>query len=182
MVYCVICGRPCEEGIDACPDCGNRLGLAADGGGRGVIRVHSIAQEYWYIRRQQCECGGRYERVWQALMVDDVDRLGVRCKLCGSMREYDFDISARQDCMMKLLELMGREGEWSSFMSRGEVVRAFSPPMELAVKLISELADNRDELALDYLADVIAHAREKPKNQAADEAPSNPDDVTEPTR
>jgi putative nucleotidyltransferase with HDIG domain len=146
--------------MEACPDCGNRLDLAADGGERGVIRTHCIAQEYWYIRRQQCECGGRYESLMHARMVGCVSRHSVRCKCCGGTTEYDFDTSTYD-----VASFMEGMLKWSNVIGNAEAGRAFGPPMELASKLVSELADNGDELALDYLADVIAHARETATDQ-----------------
>jgi len=32
VAFCVICGRPCREEMEVCPDCGNRVDLSAGGG------------------------------------------------------------------------------------------------------------------------------------------------------
>ena len=133
---------------------------------REIIKVHCTAQEYWYIHRQHCECGGHYGKIMQALTRGPsgyVDRVTVRCKQCGGTNEYDFDVSTcgGPDYITRLTK---KYEECSSVLSQTEIMRAFGPPMEAALGLASELADSGDELALDYLADAIAHAQSKLKD------------------
>jgi len=62
----------------------------------GAIKVWCVDQEYWYIRRLRCECGGTFERTKQTLLRGpdgDADLLETMCKKCGSQRDILFDIS-----------------------------------------------------------------------------------------
>ena len=66
--------------------------LAAD-----AIKVRSIPEEYAYLAKLRCNCGGRYDGETQALLeVHGVmyDRLDVRCVKCGDGRSLLFDISS----------------------------------------------------------------------------------------
>jgi len=125
-----------------------------------VIKVHSVDQEYWYIRTQRCKCGGELE-VWnQALLSSQdlqFDVLDTRCKHCGHETSYKFDITnfapraITQQSMEKIAMGIPAEKVWSFI----EI------PMEKAVKFIFDLAQAQDKLALDYLEGAIKHAREK---------------------
>lgn len=57
-----------------------------------------------------------------------------------------------------------RSGAWWRAKARN-TSKSRSRPMEAALRLISELAEDGDELGLDYLADAIVHAREKARKQ-----------------
>ena len=60
-------------------------------------KVHCHSQEYWYLRKQKCECGSEFELVNQALAKRNqtfVDVHRAQCKQCGTFREFIFDISS----------------------------------------------------------------------------------------
>lgn len=106
------------------------------------IRVHSVRQESWYLRRFRCECGGNFELGRQALRPGPVDDVQVRCTLCGSTRQFKSDIS----------EFFGKQ--W-------EIARTTVPRIDVTVEYIRELADSRDSLALEYLEEAIKFLRKK---------------------
>ncbi len=65
--------------------------------GKKPIIVDSVAQEYAYIRRQRCPCGGRWRPVSQSLLEkgeDHFDLIKTRCENCGLEAEFLFDISS----------------------------------------------------------------------------------------
>jgi hypothetical protein len=62
-----------------------------------LVKVHDVAQEYWYIDRIPCSCGGSFRKEMQMLQDlrgTPIDRLVSNCDKCGSVREFLFDISA----------------------------------------------------------------------------------------
>ena len=91
-----------------------------------LIKVHDISQEYWFMRRTACSCGGRLEKTAQMLQVHEgipVDRVMARCDACGEMREHLFDISIVRQCstdMMhtaeitrsSLMQILGKRCYW----------------------------------------------------------------------
>ena len=62
-----------------------------------AIEVGSVAEEYLFLHRQRCACGGRFRPLQQMLIQKPggraYDRLRVRCILCGAEREYLFDVA-----------------------------------------------------------------------------------------
>jgi len=148
-----------------------------------ALKVHCIDQEYWYVRRQRCACGGELEQVTQALRngpTGEVDALTVQCKHCGAVTEYEFDISTCGGAAY-ITRVMERIRQCSKVMSTEEAVRALGPPMESALRLISDLAQQGDVLGLDYLSDAIAHARERMTvhiGTQETEAPNHASEVT----
>lgn len=60
--------------------------------------VNSIREEYEYIATQKCECGGAWQRVRQALVMDPEsvphDQITVQCEQCSKPQEYWFNISS----------------------------------------------------------------------------------------
>ena len=136
-----------------------------------IVKVHSINQEYWYMNRQKCDCGGRFEKLSQAIessSTGDVDVIDVRCKDCSQARKYVFDIS---NCAGPLFDMnmMEKIEECAEVMSPDDVARAFGPPMASALRLISELAQTGDRLGLQYLSDLIAHAMNRVMADAGDQ-------------
>lgn len=125
-----------------------------------IVKVHSINQEYWYINRQKCDCGGRFEKLGQAFesrSTGDVDVVDVQCKDCSQAKKYVFDISSCAGPQFDM-SMTERIEEYAEVMSPEDVVRAFGPPMASTLRLITELAQTGDTLGLHYLSDVIAHA------------------------
>jgi hypothetical protein len=62
-----------------------------------AIKVGSVGEEYAFIQRQRCSCGGAYKPDAQAVVeVGSLhyDKLDVSCKQCGSRRSHMFDINA----------------------------------------------------------------------------------------
>jgi hypothetical protein len=62
-----------------------------------AIAVNSVAEEYYYWRRQKCACGGRYRLRYQLLRQQGeqhFDELHVRCNQCGAERDFVFDITS----------------------------------------------------------------------------------------
>ena len=59
-----------------------------------IIRVNNIAEEYAYVSKQRCKCGGAFEVLGQALLVDPpCDVLNVQCEECLKEKKFLFDIS-----------------------------------------------------------------------------------------
>jgi hypothetical protein len=62
-----------------------------------AIKVDSVAQEYLYVARQGCSCGGRLRPTGQALLEYKgrrYDLLKTQCQACGSHGEFLFDINS----------------------------------------------------------------------------------------
>lgn len=61
-----------------------------------AIQVESVAQEYGLIRRQRCDCGGRFRLTRQALLTHEnvrYDLIEVRCVACREARTFLFNVS-----------------------------------------------------------------------------------------
>lgn len=129
------------------------------------IKVLCIAQERWVIRRQKCPCGGDYdEEVEQALTRSDnggpVDEIKARCRVCGNLAAFRFDISAcaahLQPQWMKKLEA------YSKVMPEAEATRlVLVPEMERVLSFIEDCQREQNQMALEYLAETIAQAQQK---------------------
>ena len=101
------------------------------------IRVHSVPQEYWYLSRTPCDCGGKFEMVQQETGRSDrgpCDRLTVKCDDCGRGRVFVFDVS--------------------SFIGQGS-----ETPLTRIVEFVNWLSNDRDVLAIDYLQALLDTAR-----------------------
>jgi hypothetical protein len=62
-----------------------------------AIKVGSVAEEYAFLSRQRCACGGNYKKEVQALLENNglsYDRLDVSCSQCGKARSFLFDINS----------------------------------------------------------------------------------------
>lgn len=62
-----------------------------------VIKVGSLPEEYAYLAKQRCACGGTFTREAQALLEiggKKCDQLSVRCQKCGTEKRFLFDISS----------------------------------------------------------------------------------------
>ena len=79
-----------------------------------AVEVHSVPEEYRYIARQRCKCGGRYEAELQMLCEHEgrhYDIIQVRCLRCGAEKEFMFDI---EDYFRALEESLRRRGKSST--------------------------------------------------------------------
>lgn len=131
-----------------------------------LVAVHDVGQEYWYVDRHPCSCGGRYRMQMQILQDrggTPVDRLITECDKCGSSHEFLFDISAFHGLeitieTMRLLELVESETDEQIKM---KVLGLPGSPVAKAINTIHELGKVGDHLALDWLEDAIRHARAK---------------------
>ena len=66
---------------------------------KNTIVVNSVVEEYEYISKQHCKCGGCFERTAQAFFPVPVehDILTVKCMKCGFEMDFVFDISSFYD-------------------------------------------------------------------------------------
>ena len=136
-----------------------------------TIKVHSINQQHWYMSRLRCACGGKFEKLSQAIesgSEGDLDVIKVRCAGCNEAGSYVFDISSCAGPRFDM-GMAERIEEYAEVMSPEDVVRAFGPPMASTLRLISELAQTGDKLGLQYLSDVIAHATGRVMADAGDQ-------------
>ena len=63
-----------------------------------AIPVTEISEEYAYLVRQRCACGGRYQLDSQALVQRAgryLDVLTARCRLCDAHASWAFDVTKR---------------------------------------------------------------------------------------
>ena len=125
-----------------------------------LVRVHDVAQEYWYIEKTPCTCGGRFQLVNQQLSRlkgKSMDVMTMACRLCGKTREFRFDISSfhgddvtrHKAAITELAEQVDDE------TLKLRLVNAMEPPVVHAMQTIMDLADKGDQLALDWLLDAI---------------------------
>lgn len=128
-----------------------------------AVRVHGVSQEYWYIKRNPCTCGGQFETELQLLTDYDgkaADRLMTRCNRCGEAREFIFDISAfgpeMTVDMMRLWKLLEQVTDEET---RTKLLDGMGAPVAKAVGTILECGRTGDSLALDWLEDTIRYAR-----------------------
>lgn len=62
-----------------------------------AIKVSSVAQEYAYLAKQRCHCGGKFNRNTQALLEiggRHYDQLSISCAECGDEKQLLFDINS----------------------------------------------------------------------------------------
>ncbi len=62
-----------------------------------AIKVDSVAQEYLYVSRLGCSCGGQLRSTGQTLLEHKgrhYDLLKTRCQACGNHTEFLFYISS----------------------------------------------------------------------------------------
>jgi hypothetical protein len=130
-----------------------------------AVRVHCVAQEYWYIRRKRCDCGGRYVKDMHATLLDRKDVLRMRCEQCGELRDFVFDVSSflpEHPVKSKLL----LESELDA-ADREQILGALGNPMERAIEMMARLAEEGDSLALDYLTETVKDFKSKSTRRAA---------------
>ena len=130
-----------------------------------TIKVRSIDQERWFIRRQQCNCGGRFEEELQQALLGDqngqpVDRIIMKCGKCGAITIFNFDISS---CAPHLdHESMKRLDAYEKVMTTEEAIRlVLTPMMDRVLDFIKELQQTGDVDAIEFIAEAAAHALQK---------------------
>ena len=134
------------------------------------IKVGCVDQEYWYIRKQRCPCGGELKGTKQSLLdgpLGAADLLETTCVNCGQQREFLFDISG---FMGK--SLSSQKGELMQKCCQGMTVQEavtfvdqlYISPMAATIMYLMKIAKEKDRLALDYVSEAIEFA----KKQAAD--------------
>ncbi len=131
-----------------------------------AVRVHSVSQEYWYIKRHLCICGGHFEKEMQSLIQHDgkpSDRLITKCSDCGLRREFIFDISTfygDENFMdqLQLFKLLEQAQDIDERM-RAKLTAVLGSPVANAVNTILKCGKEDDHLALDWLESAIQYAR-----------------------
>ena len=140
-----------------------------------MIAMRSIAQEYWFIRHQRCECGSPYDRrmATQGLGERDsrpVDIFVILCGSCGRKREFVFDIAAffGRPNILSFKDLCKDEKAlWQMYIWH-------DLPMESTLNYFTELAESGDTLALDYLEDALRHFRSRRQRPEGEERSKTP--------
>jgi hypothetical protein len=128
-----------------------------------TIKVHCIGQERWFIRRQHCKCGSRFEEeLQQALMSGPsgpVDEITMRCRNCGASVAFQFDISS---CAAHLQPgWMKRVEAYSKVMPEEEATQlVVVPMMERVLGFIQELQRAGDTTALEFIGEAVARAQQ----------------------
>lgn len=134
-------------------------------------KAHSVSQEYWYLRKQKCECGSEFESIDQAITVRSqihVDVHRAQCKQCGTFREFVFDISSFHKPYQSFRELAQVEDVLKKAYPESEISMRMASPMEATLMYIEQLKEVGDIMALEYIADAAQHAiRNTSKGQTA---------------
>lgn len=136
-----------------------------------MVKVHCHSQEYWFVGRAQCRCGGKYDSggISQSLERRGstfVDVLSVPCRSCGAHRAFEFDISSfygKVDASSFQKLLSDQEQLWQMYIWH-------ELKMEALIKYLSDLADSGDKLAIAYVAEAVEHFLAKTRSaQTADQ-------------
>jgi hypothetical protein len=125
------------------------------------VRVYCVDQEYWYLRRSRCTCGGRFEKLLQVISEGPSgpqDVIEAACTSCGKARTFAFDISEFYGKATGII--MDAPQVKDKDLGR-KSIEASAPCMEEALGYMRKLADSGETLALEYLEDAIRHFREK---------------------
>lgn len=148
-----------------------------------TVKVHCIDQEYWFIRRTGCSCGGRLKTQMQGYALrpaGPTDVISTRCESCGRGRTFSFDIGefsgTFQDAMRLSRFLAEPRSEPLDERLKALIVKSVSPQMETTLEYLRKLAEARDDLALQYLEEAIQHFRQQASEPlaAGDPAPPTP--------
>lgn len=129
-----------------------------------LVKVHDVAQEYWYIDRTPCSCGESFRKQMQMLQArggTPIDCLVTNCDKCGSVREFLFDISAFHGPAITVENMhLARLAEGvTETQIRAKVLSLLGSSASKAAQTILNLGKAGDYLALDWLEDVIRYAR-----------------------
>jgi hypothetical protein len=130
-----------------------------------MIKVHCVDEEYWYISKERCQCGGEFEMMKQSLMHDSegtpMDVLNTICKKCGSPKDFVFDISSFFGRFPGFEESTEVESLLKKVYPESEVKMKMASPMEATLMFIRQLKESDDILALEYIAGAILWAMGK---------------------
>ena len=133
-----------------------------------MIKVHCIAQEYWHIRKQICECGGGFELLLQKLENREgihVDVHDTSCRKCGMIRGFVFDISSFFNPLRSIRDLAEVEAVLKKVYPWEEILMRMASPMDATLIYLNQLAESRDLMALEYIAEAL-YAVQKRMNGA----------------
>ena len=124
------------------------------------VKVYSVVQEYWYINRQRCTCGGKFKKESQAVGPGpdgDVDTIFTFCESCGESRVFEFSLSGFGPThFARTIRLrLKRDTE----VGQEEAVDAPRSPMDTTLLFIHELAEQGDRMTLEYLETFLKDAR-----------------------
>ena len=124
------------------------------------VKVYSVVQEYWYINRQRCTCGGKFKKESQAVGPGpdgDVDTIFTFCESCGESRVFEFSLSGFGPThFARTIRLrLKRDTE----VGQEEAVDAPRSPMDTTLLFIHELAEQGDRMTLEYLETIITDVR-----------------------
>ena len=132
---------------------------------RNII-VHDVSQEYWYIKKQKCSCGGQFNPQFQKLIVKNgkfIDLIETVCNNCKSQKDFFFDISnfhgvERLNMEAELMEKIQKAdtGELYPF-----VLQLTASPVAKAVDTIINLGKQGDILALERINDALNKAKDE---------------------
>jgi len=128
------------------------------------IIVHGVSQEYWYIKKQKCSCGGQFDPQGQRLLVKDgksIDLIEAVCNVCKSQKDFFFDISIfhgversiKQAALMKKMQ-KADNGDLNAF-----ALELTLSPVAKAIDTIVNLGKQGDILALDWINDALDEAK-----------------------
>lgn len=125
-----------------------------------VVKVQCVSQEHWVLARMRCECGGcfhaRSHHASRSARL--IDLITAECRCCRRVRRVRFDASSFRaspyEVVLRHLRLSlttEAERKWLAHLS--------SVPMERTIAYIEDLTATGDDLALEYLAEVLSEAR-----------------------
>lgn len=129
-----------------------------------AMKVYCVAQEYWFIRRNHCSCGGTFDTVTQFLgsgAEGPVDVIETCCKSCGAERTFIFDISEFYTAFHDSMRLAKLASKLKDEHLREKLSKCIGTPMEVTLRFIAALAEAKDGLAIEYLEDVIRFAKQQ---------------------
>jgi hypothetical protein len=130
-----------------------------------IIKAHCVAQEYWYIRRNKCSCGGAFKTLMQGVgpyLDTTVDTISTACDACGHRRSFIFENSTFYGRTYETMMLRRALSSLQNEELRNKILTKMAvPPMESTIGYIMELGEACDMLALDYLQEAIEYARKK---------------------
>lgn len=124
-------------------------------------KAHCHSQEYWYLRKQQCECGGKLELGNRSLALRNqlfVDVHETRCRQCGQFKEFVFDISSFFKPFQSFSELAKVEQVLKTVYPESEVMMRMASRMEATLMYIEQLKKSNDIDALEYIAEAVEYA------------------------
>jgi hypothetical protein len=132
---------------------------------RNII-VHDVSQEYWYIKKQKCSCGGQFDPQGQKLLVKDgesVDLIEAVCNVCKNQKDFFFDISnfhgvERSIKQAALIEKMQKADNGDLYAFALELTLS---PVGKAINTIVNLGKQGDILALDWINDALNRAKDE---------------------